>query len=237
MYFPTFFHLKNWHGWKTLRNEIWDSYTVSLMFQIIWEVTQCWWLSGAPYTASKTAWPQKMKAVQPLITSYPAPWCPIPDDLSLTSPNCSVAPYINMLFFVLSRYEATYVLRLWGCSRTARVDTRGYRHLLLPELLPEPVILQITLVPYCGVYCYIPPFIWCMLHCLPLSIYVLTAAGMYSQYTCWNWFICKAQVFCKGCNTCWPDTGLPCHLHRGCPTCSMHVSWGLPDYAACACIM
>ena len=159
---------------------------------------------------------------------------------SFSSPNSSVASYFNahkMLFFVLFRYEATYVLRLWGCSGTSRVDTRGYRHLLLPELLPEPVVPQITLVPYRSVYCYIPPFIWCVLHCLPLSIYVLTAAGTY-KYTCLNWYICTAQFLCKDCNSCWPDTGLPRYLHwGGYPTRSVRVAWGLPDYAACAQIM
>jgi hypothetical protein len=145
---------------------------------------------------------------------------------SLTSPDCPVASYTHvykMRFFVLSRNEATYVLCLWGCSGTSRVDTCGYRHLLLPELLPEPVVPQITLVPYCSVYCYIPPFIRCVLHCLPLSIYVFTAAGTY-KYICWNWFICKAQVLFKDCNSCWPDTGLPRHLHGRCPTCSMWVA-------------
>jgi hypothetical protein len=158
---------------------------------------------------------------------------------SLSSPDCSVALYsnaYNMLFFVMFRYEATYVLCLWGCSGTSRVDTCGYRHLLLPELLQEPVVPQVTLVSYRSVYCYIPPFIWCVLHCLPLSIYILTAAGTY-KYTCWDWFVCRAQVLCKDCNSCWPDTGLSRHLHRGCPTCSMRIAWGLPDYAACACIM
>jgi len=197
--FPNVFHLKSRYQWRTLRNEIWGSRAVSLMFQIIWEVTCCWWLNGAPYTANKTAWPQKVKAVPnhlpSTMLSNPR-WSAF---FFFPSPNCSVASYFNvhkMLFFVLFRYEATYVLRLWGCSGTSRVDTCGYRHLLLPELLPEPVVPQITLIPYGSVYCYIPPFIRCVLHCVPLSIYILTAAGTY-KYTCWNWFICKAKSFVK----------------------------------------
>lgn len=84
--FPNIFRLKNRYQRRTLGNEIWGSHAVSLLFQIIWEVTRCWWLSGAPYTANKTAWPQKMKGVhsfETLRTTYPAPCCPIPDDLHL----------------------------------------------------------------------------------------------------------------------------------------------------------